>query len=109
MRPGIFALAALSALAALPAFAQDQTRTLVPLGTICPDGSNPGETGIGCAMPAFRNATDEGRNSTTLPRQQAPIVVPNDPLGNGIGNSDPGIGQLNGGFGNSGVNLPKIK
>lgn len=104
-------LIAAALLIALPGFAQAQeTQTPAP-GLLCPDGSDPQITGMGCAPIQQRNAIDEGRASTTLPQETPPIVVPNDPLGNSVGSSDlgPNPGANPGGFGNPAIQLPNIR
>jgi hypothetical protein len=85
-----------------------QQRQFPPPGQLCPDGSDPQITGIGCVPIQQRNAVDEGRTSTTLPQQTAPIPVPNDPLGQS-GNSVP-ISPVNpGGFGNPAIQQPLVR
>ncbi|WP_274628653.1 hypothetical protein [Arvimicrobium flavum] len=73
---------------------------------ICPDGSDPLITGT-CTPLKFRNAIDEGRATSVLP-PAPPVFVPNDPLGSAVGNSPPDIGGMSG-FGNSAIQLPKLK
>lgn len=75
-------------------------------GALCPDGSDPEITGTGCVPLTFRNAIDEGLNSSTLP-QQPQIVVPNDPLGTANGGGLD-VKQFST-FGNRGVTLPTIE
>lgn len=75
-------------------------------GALCPDGSDPEITGIGCVPLTFRNAIDERLNTSTLPQQQQ-IVVPNDPLGTANGGGLD-VKQFNN-FGNRGVTLPTIQ
>lgn len=76
-------------------------------GAVCPDGSDPAITGS-CTPLKFRNAIDEGR-ATSVPQPLNPgIQVPNDPLGNSIGNGSPRVNEYNS-FGNRGIQLPTIK
>ena len=95
-------------LAMLGGVANAQDGQLDPPNVLCPDGTDPAITGIGCMQPTLRNAIDEGRASTVLPQRTPRVEVPNDPLGNAVGNSDPGIGEM-GSFGNSAIQLPKIR
>ncbi len=79
-----------------------------PAGQLCPDGSDPQITRMGCLPIQQRNAIDEGLTSTTLPQQTAPIQVPNDPLGQSTGSSP--ISPLNpGGFGNPALQQPAAR
>ena len=104
-------LIAVALLIALPGFAQAQERRTPAPGLLCPDGSDPLITGMGCAPIQQRNAIDEGRASSTLPQETPPIVVPNDPLGNSVGSSNlgPSPGASPGGFGNPAIQLPNIR
>jgi hypothetical protein len=58
-------------------------------------------------QPTFRNAIDEGLNSS-IQRRKPDVTVPNDPLGTSLGNSNPAVGQQNT-FGNRGIQLPPIR
>lgn len=88
------------------AHAQDSSFQSTP-GMPCLDGSDPRVTGIPCMPIIHRNAIDEGRASSVLPKTRG-IEVQNDPLGRSIGNSRTGSG-LDTGFGNPAIQLPKIR
>lgn len=77
------------------------------LGMPCFNGTDPRITGIPCVPVIHRNAIDEGRASTVLPKDRH-IDVQNDPLGRGIGNGS-GAADFNTGFGNPAIQLPKIR
>lgn len=104
-------LIAAALLLALPGIAHAQETQMPAPGLLCPDGSDPQITGMGCVPIQQRNAIDEGLTSSTLPQETPPIVVPNDPLGNSVGSSNLGInpGASPGGFGNPAIQLPKIQ
>ncbi len=98
-------LAAMAVVLAALAPASAQTIQHLP-GTLCADGTDPRLTHLPCAPVAIRNAVDEGRVSTTLPRSV--IVIPNDPLGHAIGGGAPMVDQYST-FGNRGIQLQKIR
>lgn len=64
MRPW---LAAVSLFVAFASPAGAQTVQRLP-GMLCIDGTDPRVTGIACNPTVLRNAIDEGKVSTTLPR-----------------------------------------
>ena len=105
---GKFFAAAVFAASSIAANAQgiDAKQPPTPL-VLCPDGSDPQITGMGCPRIEQRNAIDEGMASPTLPQRTRPITVPNDPLGDAGGNARPFRPST--GFGNPAIQMPNLR